>query len=254
MKDISMCHPRLQELAAQLTEECKKQGLLIKIGECWRTVQEQDALYAQGRTQPGAVVTNARGSSYSSQHQWGIAFDFYRNDGKGAYNEDGDFFTRVGAAGKKLGLGWGGEWKSIVDKPHLYLPDWGSTTVLLKQQYKTPDDFKKTWNLPASGETKEGFIPAGGGGFWSYMLKDKTLAKADWFWLTERTTGTSAWYLFDDKGIMLTGYQSAPDGRKFFLCPDKGVNEGKCMVTNDQGELEIAQYDWKTRQYHYKKM
>lgn len=144
-RDITQCHPRLQDLAAKLVSECDKAGLKIKIGECYRTVAEQDVLYAQGRTKPGNIVTNAKGSSYSSQHQWGIAFDFFRNDGQGAYNESGNFFAKVGAIGKSLGLGWGGDWTSIVDKPHLYLPDWGSTTSKLKQMYGTPDSFKKTW-------------------------------------------------------------------------------------------------------------
>ena len=72
MRDITMCHPCLQELAGRLVEECKKQGLIIKIGECYRTVAEQEELYAQGRKKPGNIVTNARGSSYSSQHQWAL--------------------------------------------------------------------------------------------------------------------------------------------------------------------------------------
>lgn len=59
MRDITLCHPRLQFLASRLVEECNKQGLKIKIGETLRTVAEQDALYAQGRTQPGNIVTNA---------------------------------------------------------------------------------------------------------------------------------------------------------------------------------------------------
>ena len=50
MRDITLCHPRLQLLAGQLVDECNKQGLKIKIGETLRTVAEQDALYAQGRT------------------------------------------------------------------------------------------------------------------------------------------------------------------------------------------------------------
>ena len=145
MRDITLCHPRLQKLIAQLTSECANAGLPIKIGESFRSVTEQDALYAQGRTQPGSIVTNARGSSYSSQHQWGIAADFYRADGKGAYNESGDYFKKVGELAKKLGLGWGGDWKSIVDKPHVYLPDWGSGTGILKQKYGTFEAFKKTW-------------------------------------------------------------------------------------------------------------
>ena len=145
MRDITLCHPRLQALTAQLVDKCVGAGLPIKIGESFRSVAEQDALYAQGRTQPGSIVTNARGSSYSSQHQWGIAADFYRADGKGAYNESGDYFKKVGELAKNLGLGWGGDWKSIVDKPHVYLPDWGSGTGILKQKYGTFEAFKKTW-------------------------------------------------------------------------------------------------------------
>ena len=121
MRDITLCHPRLQALAGRLVEECNKQGLKIKIGETLRTVAEQDALYAQGRTKPGPIVTNAPGSNFSSYHQWGTAFDFFRNDGSGAYNESGRFFERVGAIGVALGLEWGGNWKSPVDKPHFQL-------------------------------------------------------------------------------------------------------------------------------------
>lgn len=69
-RDITMCHPQLQLLANKLVTECKKQGLIVKLGECFRSVAEQDALYAQGRTTKGSIVTNARGTSYSSMHQW----------------------------------------------------------------------------------------------------------------------------------------------------------------------------------------
>lgn len=148
MRDVTALHPELQQKISELQSLCEKSGLKIGIGECLRTIAEQDALYAQGRTRPGAIVTNARGSTYSSQHQWGIAVDFYRNDGVGAYNETGNFFVRVGSLAKSIGLGWGGDWKSPVDKPHLYLPQWGITTTKLKQQYGTPDKFMQTWPKP----------------------------------------------------------------------------------------------------------
>ena len=96
MRDISQLHPVLQEKLKQVRETCRERGFPIGIGECLRTVEEQNELYAQGRTKPGQIVTNAKGTSYSSMHQWGVAFDFYRNDGKGSY-EDGDgFFRKVG--------------------------------------------------------------------------------------------------------------------------------------------------------------
>lgn len=145
MRDINRCHPRLIELSKKLVSACKGQGLIIGIGESFRTKEEQDALYAKGRTAPGNIVTNAKGSSYSSHHQWGTAFDIYRNDGKGVYTDGDGFFEKVGKIGKSIGLEWGGDWKSPVDKPHFQLPDWGSTTTKLKKMYGTPENFMKTW-------------------------------------------------------------------------------------------------------------
>ena len=145
MRDRTKLHPKLQKLMGKHISECKKQGLIIGIGECVRTVAEQDALYAQGRTKPGVKVTNAPGYNYSSHHMWGTAYDVYRNDGKGAFDNSDGFFDKVGRIGKSLGLEWGGDWKSPVDKPHFQLPDWGSTPAMLKKLYGTPERFFATW-------------------------------------------------------------------------------------------------------------
>lgn len=147
MRDRTQLHPRLQSKIKELILKSAKAGLLIGIGECVRTVEEQDALYAQGRTEPGNIVTNAKGSTYSSMHQWGIAFDFYRNDGQGLYNDSDAFFRQVGKIGKSIGLEWGGDWRSPVDKPHFQLPDWGSTPAKLKAMYGTPEKFRSTWEV-----------------------------------------------------------------------------------------------------------
>ncbi|EJZ69171.1 M15 family metallopeptidase [Lachnoanaerobaculum sp. OBRC5-5] len=144
--NVSDIHPKLKILQKKLIEECESKGLLIRITQEIRTAEEQDRLYAQGRTTSGNIVTNARGSDYSSHHQWGTAFDFCRNDGNDPYYDKDGFFSKVGAIGKSIGLEWGGDWKKPVDKPHFQLPDWGSTTKELKQQYGTPDEFEKTWN------------------------------------------------------------------------------------------------------------
>lgn len=144
-RDINLLHPRLQNVVRQLQTEFP----MLLVTETFRTVAEQDTLYAQGRTKPGNIVTNARGSDYESQHQWGIAFDY-------AYNQSGnlypiDFMNKVSARAKQLGLAWGGDWTSFVDKPHLYLPDWGDTPTKLKQQYGTFEKFKVTWNSSNAG-------------------------------------------------------------------------------------------------------
>lgn len=169
MRDINALHPRLIEKVYQLIDLCEQNGITIGISECVRTVAEQNALYAKGRTTAGRIVTNAKGTSYSSMHQWGVAFDFFLKedvDGDGqttddAYNNATGLFNKVGALGVSIGLEWGGNWKSPVDKCHFQLPDWGSTASKLKSQYGTPDAFMKTWEsteevLPEASVTSDG--------------------------------------------------------------------------------------------------
>ena len=155
MRDRTKLHPKLQKKLNELEKACKKVGLKIQITECVRTIAEQDALYAQGRTTgvKGHTVTNAPGYSYSSHHMWGTAFDFCRADGKEPYYDKDGFFTKVGKIGKSLGLEWGGDWKSPVDKPHFQLSDWGSTTKQLKAIYGTPEKFMATWKTDKASET-----------------------------------------------------------------------------------------------------
>lgn len=136
-------HPWLDCKLGTLLKKCAKKGIYLIITEGYRTKEYQDSLYAKGRTAPGKIVTNAKGSSYSSQHMWGIAFDIAINDSKLLY--DNATIKKVAVIAKKIGLGWGGDWKSIVDTPHFYLPKWGSTTSQLKAVYGTPDRFRKTW-------------------------------------------------------------------------------------------------------------
>ena len=152
MRDITKLHPRLQEKFELLQKKCAQKGITIRATECLRTAKEQDALYAKGRTAPGSKVTNARGRDAKSMHQWGVAVDIVIDMDA---DKDGDvdisdlynvkLLNVVGKIGESIGLEWGGSWKSIVDKPHFQLPDWGSTPTKLKAKYGTPTKFIATW-------------------------------------------------------------------------------------------------------------
>ena len=112
----------------------------------------------------------------------------------------------------------------------------------------TWEDFKAA--LTAPKEYPQGFIQAADGVRWWYQFKDGSYARNGWYWLTEVTGGTSGWYLFDDAGYMLTGYQTDPAGERFFLCPDKGIHEGQCMVTDERGVLRIVgEYNFEEHKY-----
>lgn len=99
---------------------------------------------------------------------------------------------------------------------------------------------------------QEGFQPAADGQRWWYQYSDGSYACNGWYWLREDADGTCGWYLFDSEGYMLTGYQVDPADEAFMLCPVKGSDEGKCMITNARGVLRIAEeYDYDKRRYKF---
>lgn len=161
MRDMKALHPDLQEKITLLQKKCAAAGITIGIGECLRTKTEQDALYAKGRTKPGKIVTNAKGNTYNSMHQWGVAFDFYLKmdvDGDGsisddAFNNSTGLYDKVGKIGQSIGLEWGGSWTSIKDLPHFQLKNWGSTPTRLKKLYGTPEKFMSTWKKSGQAAT-----------------------------------------------------------------------------------------------------
>jgi peptidoglycan L-alanyl-D-glutamate endopeptidase CwlK len=115
VKNIATLLPEAQPYARALVYEARAAGIDIKVISGTRSYQEQDELYAQGRTKPGPIVTNARaGQSY---HNFGLAFDagVFRN---GEYIEECPEYAALGALGKRIGLEWGGDWISLADEPH----------------------------------------------------------------------------------------------------------------------------------------
>ena len=153
--DLTLLHPWLQYKINLLLNKCNKKGIYLIITEGYRTKEHQDKLYAQGRTTPGKIVTNARGSDLSSQHQWGIAFDIGIAATTPAEIYNLAMIKLVATIAKGLGLGWGGDWISPVDTPHFYLKKWGDTPTALKRTYGSFENFKRTWTATVAG-TKNG--------------------------------------------------------------------------------------------------
>jgi peptidoglycan LD-endopeptidase CwlK len=116
--------PEVQPYARALVTKAAANGITIKVISGLRTYAEQDDLYAQGRTKPGQIVTNAR-AGYSN-HNFGIAFDIGVFEGS-RYLDESPKYKAVGVLGMDLGLEWGGNWKTIQDEPHFQLrPKWAS--------------------------------------------------------------------------------------------------------------------------------
>ena len=100
------------------------EGATLRITQGERSYEEQDALFAQGRTTDGDRVTNARGGE--SYHNFGRAIDVVPLDEGGspdwsAGTIDGGW-ERLGELGEDQGLDWGGNWNSFQDRPHFEDP------------------------------------------------------------------------------------------------------------------------------------
>lgn len=97
---------------------CAQNGITIGFVSGYRSIADQNALYAQGRTNPGNIVTNAKGGQ--SLHNYGVAFDVCPLV-NGNFDWNSNLFPKIGALGKTLGLEWGGDWTSFTDLPHFQL-------------------------------------------------------------------------------------------------------------------------------------
>lgn len=149
---LEMLHPLLQHKIEAFFKKCDNLGYGVGISCGYRSFDEQNKLYAQGRTEKGSVITNARGGY--SQHNFGWACDIYRNEkGHGAYDDSDGWFKKVAKVAKSVGLCWGGDWKSFQDKPHFYIGTYGDTTEQLRTKFGTYERFKSTWKKTVAYKT-----------------------------------------------------------------------------------------------------
>lgn len=121
--DPLQLYPPFTERLMALVEEAEGLGVHYWAVSGFRSYAEQMRLWAQGRTQPGLKVTNAKGGE--SAHNFGIAADFCRDgvvDRRGLQPDwKPESYATLGQLAAKHGLAWGGDW-ALKDYPHVQLP------------------------------------------------------------------------------------------------------------------------------------
>jgi len=150
-REIRDLDPEVQVLYNKFFDRCRRDTWLLKNGisillTCtYRGREEQAALYAQGRTTPGKVVTNAKPGQ--SKHNaetpqgrpaalafdvvplrhgkpvWGTAGAGVNEDPSDDETNDFEVWQRVGEHGRAVGLVWAGDWKSLREFPHFERPE-----------------------------------------------------------------------------------------------------------------------------------
>ena len=116
--------PKFRKKVEKLLSNAKKEGIELRVISAHRDCAEQNELYAQGRTKPGRIVTNAVCGKSAHNYRRSVDVVEFKN-GKPLW--ENTRWVRIGQLGESLGLEWGGRWKSIKDMPHFQ--DLGGKTV-----------------------------------------------------------------------------------------------------------------------------
>jgi peptidoglycan L-alanyl-D-glutamate endopeptidase CwlK len=164
---LAKVHPIFAARVESLLDHLEAQGEALLLTEGFRDPERQAQLWAQGRTLPGPIVTNAPAGC--SQHEYGLAVDLCpfktptlsptAGDKGGApevldWNEDHPVWKRLLAEGDKpeYRLSEGAHWQHPHDAPHFYPVEIPATTEKLRE-------LCKLGGLPAVWKWFESLVP-----------------------------------------------------------------------------------------------
>lgn len=144
-RKITDCHPTLQPLVQKFIHNCTVAGLDVLITCTWRSNEEQESLYAQGRTKPGKIVTNARAGQSAHNYTlnglpaalaidvvplrngkpvWGLSGDGIDDNPADDDKDDLELWQKVRSAAESAGLESASRWSSMREWPHFQIPNW----------------------------------------------------------------------------------------------------------------------------------
>jgi len=125
--------PPAKQRALAFIAAAKAKGIDLLVTSTYRDSESQDALYAQGRSTPGNIVTRAKAGQ--SWHNWRCALDVVPLVNGKAIWDDQALWKQVGEIGKSCGLEWAGDWKTFKEYPHFQYTG-GLTLAQLQQGAK----------------------------------------------------------------------------------------------------------------------
>ena len=142
---LNTMHPQMRAAVTEQVRAMFLDGHPVVVTECFRSNEEQNRLYAQGRTAPGNIVTHARGGS--SFHNYGLAVDIVPADRNGSpvwrTGVNSTSFETIREYMRNAGVRTIGDW----DKPHYEMP------ISLRELRQLPDldndGYRDLPNIPA---------------------------------------------------------------------------------------------------------
>ena len=129
-RDLNELLPEVKTRVEKFIQSCKDKGIDILVTSTYRDMESQAALYAQGRTTEGKIITNAGpGGSY---HNWRCAVDVVPLvNGKPDWDGSHPVWATIGELGEQAGLEWAGKWIHFKELAHFQYTN-GLTIAQLK--------------------------------------------------------------------------------------------------------------------------
>lgn len=109
-RDLAELAPAFRERLERVLEQVEAQGYRTRVWETLRTPERGAWLKARGRSQSGRRSMHclrAAADVICRRHRWDCDVHECR------------FFEALGRAARRAGLFWGGDWRTIVDQPHI---------------------------------------------------------------------------------------------------------------------------------------
>ena len=123
--DLQALHPFFRDKVLLLMNRCRAQGIDMAGVESFRTHAKQAEYFSMGRK-----YTRFKGGR--SRHQYGLAVDVVPIVNGKAEWKNKRLWKKIGITGEKLGLRWGGRWKTPYDPAHFEWTGRVSTRRLAK--------------------------------------------------------------------------------------------------------------------------
>lgn len=125
---------KFEPFLVEVEKVMESKGVTVEVISGLRSWAAQAALFAQGRTKPGRIVTKARPGS--SWHNYGLAIDLglFKN---GVYLDEKQpsqadkLYAEIGKLAEDHGIEWAGNWKSFKETPHFQVT-FGKTLAELR--------------------------------------------------------------------------------------------------------------------------
>jgi peptidoglycan L-alanyl-D-glutamate endopeptidase CwlK len=141
---LATVNPTLADKVRAAAAALEPSGIYLLVVSGLRTADEQNALYAIGRTVEldRKPVTNAKAGQ--SMHNYGLAVDVAPyvtgESGQINWNEGTPQFQSMVTAIKAQGLAWGGDWVHFKDYDHFQISSVPSSpTSAMEEDYGTGD-------------------------------------------------------------------------------------------------------------------